>query len=330
MNLKNRREIMRAILHDKYGGPEVLKLQEIQKPTPGPDQVLIKVYASTVNRTDCAILRAKPFIMRFFHGLFSPKIKIPGTDFSGEVEEVGEGVNGFNAGDKVFGFNDSGLASKAEYMIIDQDGCFSTMPEGVSFEHAAASLEGAHYAYNFINKINLREGDKVLVNGATGAIGSAMVQILKYLRTTVTAVGNTRNLDMLKSIGADEVVDYTREDFTRLDEQFDYVFDTVGKSTFSKCKPILKDQGIYISSELGPYIQNPILTLLTSQSAGKKVKFPVPTDIMASISFMKKLIEEGKFEAVIDRSYPLKEIKEVYQYVETGEKTGNVVIKIVD
>ncbi|MEQ8524622.1 NAD(P)-dependent alcohol dehydrogenase [Gracilimonas sp.] len=319
---------MKAILHEKYGGPEVLKLQEIEKPVPSPNQVLVKVHASTVNRTDCAILRAKPFIMRFFHGLNSPKIKIPGTDFSGEVEAIGAEVNSYKVGDKVFGFNDSGLASKAEFLIINEDGLFSRIPESVSFEHAAASLEGAHYAYNFINKVELRRGDNILVNGATGAIGSAMVQLLKYFGTSVTAVGNTKNLDLLKSIGADAVVDYTKEDFTRLSDEFDYVFDAVGKSTFSKCKSLLKPSGIYISSELGPYIQNPFLALITSGSDGKKVKFPVPSDISATIRFIKKLMEEGKYQAVLDRTYAIDEIKEAYHYVETGEKTGNVVIKI--
>lgn len=319
---------MKAILHEKYGGPDVLKLQEIEKPVPAPNQVLVKVHASTVNRTDCAILRAKPFVMRFFQGLFVPKIQIPGTDFSGEVEAIGSEVKDYRIGDKVFGFNDTGLASKAEFLVINEDGLISKIPDGISFEQAAASLEGAHYAYNFINKVELKKGDHILVNGATGAIGSAMVQLLKYFGTSVTAVGNTRNLDLMKSIGADAVIDYTKEDFTQLRDQFDYVFDAVGKSTFSRCKPILKEKGTYISSELGPYIQNPILTLLTSRSPGRKVRFPVPTDIMTSISFIKKLMEEGRYQAVIDRTYALDEIKEAYRYVEKGEKTGNVVIKV--
>lgn len=321
---------MKAILHEQYGGPEVLHIREIEKPVPGPKQVLVKVFASTVNRTDCAILKAKPFIMRFFHGLTSPKIKIPGTDFSGVIEMVGQDVKDLKEGDKVFGFNDSGLASKAEYLVISEDGLFSKMPMSVSYEKAAASLEGAHYAYNFINKVELSEGDKVLVNGATGAIGSAMVQLLKGIdeSLSITAVGNTRNLDSLKSLGADAVVDYTQEDFTLLDDQFDFIFDAVGKSTFTKCKPLLKPAGTYISSELGPYIQNPLLALITSGSSGRKVRFPVPVDIPGSIQVIKKLMEEGKFSPVIDCIYQLDEIKEAYNYVETGEKTGNVVVKI--
>lgn len=319
---------MKAILHEKYGGPGVLQIAEIEKPSPNPVQVLVKVHASTVNRTDCAILRGKPLIMRLFHGFKSPKINLPGTDFAGEVEAIGAEVTNYKVGDKVFGFNDSGMASKAEYLVIEEDGLFSTMPEVGSYVEAAASLEGVHYAYNFINKIELKKGDEVLVNGATGAIGSAMVQLLKYFGSTVTAVGNTKNLNLMRSIGADEVIDFTKEDFTRLQGQFDYVFDAVGKSTFAKCRPILKDHGVYISSELGPYIQNPLLALISPLMKGRKVKFPFPTDVKTTIRFIKKRIEEGNYKAVIDRTYQLEEIEDAYRYVETGEKTGNVVVKI--
>lgn len=319
---------MKAILHEQYGGPEILQVREIEKPVPGPKQVLVKVFASTVNRTDCAILRAKPFIMRFFHGLTSPKMKIPGTDFSGVIEATGKEVTAFEKGDKVFGFDDLGLASKAEYLVISEDGYISKMPKSISYEKAAASMEGAHYAYNFINKVELSEGDKVLVNGATGAIGSAMVQLLNSMGVSVTAVGNTKNLDLMKSLGADAVVDYTQEDFTLLDDQFDFIFDAVGKSSFGRCKQILKSDGTYLSSELGSYIQNPLLALITSGSSGRKVKFPVPVDIPGSIKFIKGLMEEGKFNPVIDRIYQLDEVKEAYNYVETGAKTGNVVVKI--
>ncbi|MAL18848.1 MAG: NAD(P)-dependent alcohol dehydrogenase [Balneola sp.] len=321
---------MKAIVNDKYGGPEVLVMKEIPKPALAQNQVLVKVHASTVNRTDCAILRAKPFIMRFIHGMKKPKIQIPGTDFSGEIVSVGSSVSMYKAGDKVFGFNDTGLASKAEFMVLDEDDKFGKMPQGVSYEQAAATLEGVHYAYNFINKVDLKKGDKVLVNGASGAIGSALVQLLKYWEAEVTAVANTKNLGLMKSIGASTVIDYQQEDFTKTNGTFHYVFDAVGKSTFSKCKPLLKDSGVYISSELGPYIQNPFLALITSFSAGKKVKFPVPFDVKESIRIAAKLIEEGRYEAVIGRSYSLDQIQEAYQYVETGEKTGNVVIKIVE
>ena len=319
---------MKAILQDKYGGPEVLKLQEITEPTPGPDQVLIKVHASTVNRTDCAILRAQPFIMRFFNGFMKPRNEVPGTDFSGEIVAVGKQVKSYKVGDKVFGFSDAGLQSKAETMVLEEGADFIKMPRILSYEAAAAIPEGVHYAYNFINKVELNIGDKVLVNGATGAIGSALVQLLKSLEIEVTAVGNTKNKELLMEIGADAFIDYTREDFTQIPGNFDYVFDAVGKSTFSKCKAILKKSGVYISSELGPKIQNPFLSLLTPLFGGKQVKFPFPSDVKRSLNFVVPLFEDEKYLPVIDRTYPLEECAEAYRYVERGEKTGNVVIKI--
>jgi len=257
-----------------------------------------------------------------------PKVQIPGTDFSGEIVSVGSKVSVYKVGDKVFGFNDAGIASKAEFMALDEDDKFGKMPQGVSYEQAAATLEGVHYAYNFINKVDLKKGDKVLVNGASGAIGSALVQLLRYWEAEVTAVANTKNMALMKSIGASTVIDYQKEDFMKIDDTFHYVFDAVGKSTFSKCKPLLKNSGVYISSELGPYIQNPFLALITSFSKGKKVKFPIPFDVKESIWVVTRIIEKGKYEAVIDRSYSLDQIQEAYQYVETGEKTGNVIIKI--
>jgi NADPH:quinone reductase-like Zn-dependent oxidoreductase len=317
---------MKAILVEEYGGPEVLQLKEIDKPECGSNQVLVKVRASTVNRTDCAILRAKPAIMRLIHGLGKPNEPIPGTDFSGKIEAVGNDVQSFKPGDKVFGFDDAGLASKAEYLVLEDDDNFSIMPEGISYAEAAASIEGAHYAYNFLNKVKLEEGDDVIVNGASGAIGSALVQLLSYEGANVTAVCNTKNLDLISSLGASRVIDYTKEDFTQIEENFDYVFDAVGKSTFLKCRPLLNQYGIYISSELGPYNQNPFLAIITTFFSGKKVKFPFPYDVNRSIDHVKKLFTEGKYKPVIDRTYPLEEISEAYRYVETGEKTGNVVI----
>jgi NADPH:quinone reductase-like Zn-dependent oxidoreductase len=319
---------MKVVLHEKYGGPEVLMIKEMPKPVPMQNQVLVQVHASTVNRTDCAILRAKPFIMRFIHGIRKPKVQILGTDFSGEIVSVGSEVSSFQVGDKVFGFNERGITSKAEFIALDERDMFGRIPDGISYEHAAATLEGVHYAYNFINKVDLKKDNKVLVNGASGAIGSALVQLLKYWEAEITAVTNTKNMELMKSIGASRVIDYEQEDFTKINETFDYVFDAVGKSTFSKCKPLLKDRGVYISSELGPYIQNLFLALITSFSKGKKVKFPVPFDVKESIRVIKKIIHEGKYQAVIDRCYSLDQIQEAYQYVETGEKAGNVVINI--
>jgi len=307
---------MKAIVYTKYGPPDVLELKEVEKPTPKDNEVLIRVYATTVNRTDCAMLRAEPFIMRFFTGLLKPNKSILGTDFAGKIEAVGKDVESLKVGDKVFGFDDSGLSSHAQYMTLSEYKGLTTIPNNISYEQAAASMEGAHYAYNFINKVNLKSGQKVLVNGATGAIGSAAVQLLKYFGVNVTAVCNTKNIELVKSIGAKKVIDYTKEDFTKNNEKYNFIFDTVGKSSFAKCKPLLQSGGVYISSELGSMAQNPFFALITPIIGNKKVIFPIPTDCRRSVLFIKKLSGEGKFKAVIDRKYSLEEIAEAYRYVE--------------
>ena len=216
-------------------------------------------------------------------------------------------------------------------MTISEDKAL-IIPENISYEQAAASTEGAHYAYNFINKVNIENGQKVLVNGATGAIGSAAVQLLKYFDVNVTAVCNTKNIELVKSLGADRIIDYTKENFTKEDQKYDFVFDTVGKSSFFKCRQLLQPGGVYISSDLGYISQNiflPIVTpIITSLIGNKKTIFPTPTDLKGSLHLIKKLIEKGKFNAVIDRKYPLEQIVEAYRYVEKGQKTGNVVITV--
>ncbi|MFQ5996525.1 MAG: NAD(P)-dependent alcohol dehydrogenase [Dehalococcoidales bacterium] len=323
---------MKAIVYTKYGPPDVLQLKEVEKPAPKDNEVLIKVHATTVNRTDCATIRAKPFFMRLFTGMFKPKKQIPGTEFAGKIEEIGKNVKSLKVGDRVFGFDDQGSESQAQFMTIPEDKGLATIPRNITYEQAAASTEGAHYAYNFIKKVNLKRGQKVLVNGATGAIGSAAVQLLKYFDVYVTAVCNTKNIELVKSLGADKVIDYTKEDFTKDEEKYNFVFDTVGKSSFAKCKPLLKPGGVYISSDLGYRAQNVFLPLITPiikpMIGNKKTVFPLPTDIRRSILLIKKLIEEGKFKAVIDRKYPLEQIAEAYKYAETGQKTGNVVITV--
>jgi NADPH:quinone reductase-like Zn-dependent oxidoreductase len=274
--------------------------------------------------------------MRFTMGLFKPENPVLGTEFAGDVEAVGKGVQSFHAGDKVFGFNDSGVRSYAEYLVIAKDKAFATMPDGISYTEAAACIEGAHYAYNFINKVNLKSGDKVLVNGASGSIGTATVQLLKHFGVFVTAVCNTKNIELIKSLGARKVIDYTKEDFTKDNEKYDCVFDSVGKSSFGKCKTLLKPGGVYISSELGWMAQNLFFSLITFAfgsmpgKTGKKVKFPYPPDIMRSIRLLKHLIEAGEYKFVIDRSYPFEQIPEAFRYVEMGQKTGNVVITLGD
>ena len=317
---------MKAIVCTKYGPPEVLQLKEVEKPAPKDDEVLIKVCASTVNRTDTALLRAKPFFARLFTGILKPNKPIPGTEFAGIIEAAGKNVSSYKVGDKVFGFDDTGSGSNAQYMTISETKALAIIPKNISYEQAAASTEGAHYAYNFINKINLKSGQKVLVNGATGGIGSASIQLLKYFGANVTAVCGTKNIELVKSLGADKVIDYMKEDFTKNDQKHNYIFDAVGKSTFAKCKPLLQPGGVYMSSELGYMAQNIFFALITPIIGNKKVIFPVPTDLKGSILFIKKLIENGKFKTVIDRKYPLEKIVEAFRYVEEGQKTGNVVI----
>ena len=231
---------MKAAFYTRYGSPEVLSVQEVAKPAPQENEVLVRVHATTVNRTDCANLTAKPFIMRFVNGLTKPKRPIPGTDFAGEVEAIGTQVRSFKVGDRVWGLDDFGASSQAEYLCFPVEKAIGIAPAGIPYQQAAASLEGAHYAYNFLNKVTLAAGQKVLLNGATGAIGSALLQFLKYHGLWVTAVCNTQNIELIKSLGADKIIDYTRQDLTDDDGQYDYVFDAVGKSTFGHCKPLLK------------------------------------------------------------------------------------------
>lgn len=325
---------MKAIVYTNYGQPEVLQLKEVEIPTPKNNEVLIKVHAATVNRTDCANLTAKPFIMRFMLGLFKPRKQILGTEFAGEIEAVGEEVSQFKRGDKVFGFDDGILSSYAEYLTLSEDGNFIIIPDGISFKKAAASSEGAHYAYNFINKVELKEGQKMMVNGGSGGIGSAMVQLAKHFGAEVTATCATKNMGLLKELGASKVIDYTKEDFTLDGEQYDYVFDSVGKSSFGKCKRLLKPGGVYISSELGKGSQNlfySLHTLIFGHMPGKgkkKVLFPYPPGIKESLRLIRKLTDQGKFAPVIDREYPLEEIADAFKYVLKGQKTGNVIISI--
>lgn len=256
-----------------------------------------------------------------------PSSPIPGTDFSGEVVGVGEKVKRFSVGDRVWGLNDEGLASHAEFMVIKETKAVDLIPEGVSYDQAVACAEGGHYAYNFINKVALSKGDKVLVNGATGAIGSAALQILKSRGVFVTAVGNTKNMTLLKKLGADKVYNYEKEDFTELDElQYNCVFDAVGKSSFKKCKRLLLPKGIYISSELGPNAENLYLPILTYIKGGKRVIFPIPKNCKESIEYLNNLLEAKKYVPVIDRNYAPEEIKSAYEYVQSAQKTGNVLI----
>jgi len=317
---------MKAAIRKNYCSPSQIKIEEVETPTPQDQEVLIKVYATTVNRTDCANLTAKPFIMRFILGLINPKKIILGTDFAGEVVSIGKNVKSFKIGDGVFGFIDIGAESQAEYICKKEDGVF-LIPENIDFKIAAASLEGAHYAYSFLHKSNIKSGQSILINGATGAIGSALMQFVKQYEVRITATCDQKNIELTKSLGADKIIDYTKEDFTNDDNKYDYVFDTVGKSTFGKCKSILKEKGVYISSELGPFNQNifyPLITLFLK----KKVVFPIPNKTSLTIPFITDQLKKNKFSPVIDKEYLHDDISKAYDYVIQGFKTGNVIINI--
>ena len=319
---------MKAIVYTEYGPPEVAKLIEVSKPVPKDDEVLIRVCASTVNRTDSGIRSAVYFISRFWSGLLRPRYQILGCEFAGIIEEIGKDVITFKNGDNVFGYNDQTFGGHAEFLTISENDAVTTLPNNLTFEEAAPITEGAHYALNSIRASKLKKGQNVLVYGATGAIGSAAVQLLKHFGINVTAVCNSKNVELLKSLGADMVIDYQTQDFTKTENKFHFIFDAVGKSSFKQCKPLLTKEGVYISTELGKNAENVFFALTTPIWGGKKVLFPIPTINKADVIFLKELVEKGEYKPVIDRHYKLDQIVEAYKYVETGQKTGNVVIRI--
>ena len=319
---------MKAAVHTRYGPPDVVRISEVDKPAAKDNEVLVKVHATTVSRTDSGLRAAKPFINRFFTGLLRPRVTVLGNEFAGAVEAVGRGVTFFEVGDRVFGYNGTRFGAHAEYVAMPQDGSLATMPAKVTYEEAAPSTEGSHYALSLIRKAKIRSGQDVLVNGATGAIGSAAVQLLKHLGANVTAVCASEHLELVKGLGADRVIDYTAQDFTKDPQTYDVILDAVGKSSFGRCKRLLKPGGIYLSSDLGPLSQNPILALITPLVGGKRVMFPIPKDDQEMARYLKGLLESGAFKPVIDRRYRLDQIVEAYTYVETGQKIGNVVISV--
>jgi NADPH:quinone reductase-like Zn-dependent oxidoreductase len=329
INQKPKDALMKAIVRNKYGPPEVLQFKEVPKPFPKDNEVLIRIHATTVNRTDCGFLRAKPFFVRFVSGLLTPKSTILGNEFAGEIEAVGKAVKSFMNGDQVFGYSGVRFGAQAEYTTVPEQAMITTMPANMTYAEAAPTAEGAHYALNNIRRANIRSRQKVLINGATGGIGSAAVQLAKYYGADVTAVCSTKNVDLVRSLGADKVIDYTAEDFTKSDHgYYDFIFDAVGKSSFPACKKLLKQCGFYCSTELGFLWQVPFFVLWTSLFASKKVIFPIPKERKEDMIFFKELIEAGKLRPLIDRRYSFEHIAEAYKYVETGQKIGNVVITV--
>jgi NADPH:quinone reductase-like Zn-dependent oxidoreductase len=305
-----------------------VRIEEVDKPTAKDNELLVKVQATTVNRTDCGYRGGKPFLIRFFSGLARPKVAVLGTEFAGVVEAIGSEVTSFRVGDRVCGYCEGTFGAHAEYMTIRATRLIAVIPMDSTFEEAAPSTEGSHYALSFLRTAKVESGQDVLINGATGAIGSAAVQIAKSLGLKVTAVCGTEQVALVESLGADRVIDYLTEDFTRDQQRYDLVLDAVGKSSFRRCRRLLKPGGIYMSSDVGLLWHGPILALITPLFRGRKVMFTLPRRDPEGVKYLKGLIESGEFEPVIDRRYPLERIVEAYRYVETGQKIGNVVITV--
>jgi len=316
---------MRAVVQDTYGPPEVLRLDEVERPVPKADEVLVRVHATTVNRSDCGVRAADPFFTRFFYGLRRPKQRVPGTELAGEVEAVGAAVTQFRVGDRVFGVRSG---ANAEFVCVREAGALAQAPDGMSFEDAAAVCDGAIIALACLGKAELRKGRSILIYGASGSIGTAAVQLARQAQADVTAVCDTKHVELVRSLGADTVIDYLQEDFTRNGETYDVVFDAVGKQSFSRCRRSLKRGGIFIETDLGFMWHVPPLALLSRWFGSKRVTLPIPKYTKQNVLLLKELIEAGSYRAVIDRSYPLEHVVEATRYVETGQKTGNVVLTV--
>ena len=316
---------MRAVVHDRYGPPEVLRLKDVPRPVPAEDEVLVKVHATSVTRTDCGFRAAEPFFSRAFTGLLRPKRRTPGLELAGEVEAVGAAVTEFEVGDEVFGIRGG---ANAEYICVREQGALAKKPAGMSFEEAAAVCDGGIIALACLRKADPLEGRSIVIYGASGAIGTAAVQLAKHFGADVTAVCNTKNLELVRSLGADRAIDYTQEDFTKNGETYDVVFDSVGKHSFRRCRGSLKPGGIYIETDLGFMWHVPPLALVSRWIGDKKVTLPIPKYTKENVLFIKELIEAGEYRAVIDRRYPLEQVVEATKYVETQQKTGNVVLTV--
>lgn len=321
---------MKSAIVTKYGSPDVIQIRDVEQPTPKHNEVLIKVQATTVTATECILRQGKPFISRLFMGLTKPKLNVFGEEFAGEVVAIGRNVNRFKVGDAVFGSTGSQFGANAEYICLNETAELVINPSNISFEEAAASVDGVLTALPFLrDKGNIQSGQRVLIYGASGSIGTAAVQLAKYFGAEVTGVCSGSNLELVKSIGADKVLDYTKEKIFTRSEKYHIIFDTVGKASFSKCKSALATNGIFLEAgiKLGLFPQ----VLLTSIVGNKKAKFYAtglrpPNEKLSDLHFLKELFEKGKYKAVIDRRYPLDQIAEAHRYVDLGHKKGNVVV----
>jgi NADPH:quinone reductase-like Zn-dependent oxidoreductase len=322
---------VRAVVYDRYGPPEVLRLEEVATPVPKDDEVLVKVHAVAVTRADCATREANrrsglaiQLLSRLISGLRRPRQRILGTEFAGEVAAIGAAVSEFAVGDRVFGTRGFRFGAHAEFICMRDSARIAYKPAGTSFEEAASICDGGLNALWCLRQGDLKKGQRILIYGASGAIGTAAVQLARYFEADVTAVSSTRNLDLVRSLGADRVVDYTREDFTTNGQTYDVIFDAVGKHSFSRCRSSLRRGGRYLATD---GFRNLLLAPWTSRFGDKKVVFAIPPRYtQQDVLFLKELIEAGKYRAVIDRCYPLEDVVEATRYVETEQKTGNVVL----
>ena len=318
---------MKAVVQDRYGPPEVLRIEEVARPVPKDDEVLIRVRATTVTQSDTHARGAHPFFWRFLFGLRRPRWRTLGVELAGEVEAVGPAVTEFKVGDAVFGTHWFG--SHAEFICLKESAALARMPAGMSFDEAAAICDGASQALATLRAADVRAGQRIVIYGASGSLGTAAVQLGKHLGAHVTAVCNTDNVELVRSLGADVVVDYLKEDFTKNGQTYDAIIDAVGKYAFHWGRRGLKPGGVYVETDLGPHKLETIAMTIVSRWAGKKrLKFAGGRKTKNDVLYMKELIEAGKFRAVIDRRYPMEQVVEAHRYVETWQKAGNVVMTV--
>jgi NADPH:quinone reductase-like Zn-dependent oxidoreductase len=316
---------MKAVVCDRYGPPEVLRLDDVERPVPGPDQVLIRICATTVNRSDTETRRGSPPVARLLTGLRRPRHRILGSELAGVVEAAGPAVTEFSAGDEVFGVKAWTFGAHAEFVCMPESAALAHKPAGVGFEEAAAVCDGVILALMGLRPAEVRKGRSILVYGASGSIGTAAVQLSRYFDADVTAVCGTKNLELVRSLGADQVIDYTREDFTANGQTYDVIFDAVGKHSFRRCRDSLNPGGVYLATD---HLSNLLLAQWT-RFGNKKVLFPIPPRYTKrDVLFLKGLMEAGQYRAVIDRRYPLADVVQASRYVDTEQKTGNVVLTV--
>ncbi len=315
---------MRAVVCDRYGPPDVLRVEDVDRPVPKDDEVLVRVKATTVNRTDCHLRAASPFIWRLLAGVRRPRRRILGSELAGEVAAVGPKVSEFGVGDQVFGLNPWLFGAHAEFVCVPGGGLIAHKPPGMSFEEAAAVCDGGLNALAALRRAGLRKGQRILVYGASGSIGTAAVQLARHFDADVTAVCNTKNVEIVSLLGPNQVLDYTQEDFTANGQRYHVIYDAVGKHSFRRCKGSLEPGGIYVATDR---VRNIVLAAWT-RIGGKRVILPLPRFSKRDVRYLKQLIEAGEYRAIIDRCYPLDQVVDAARYVETQQKTGNVVLTV--